>query len=551
MVPRHPQRPSGAPRSFNVRILFPARISLSLLALGVSALAACGGNGTKETAATSASTATGTGGSTSSTTDIGGSTSSVVGQGGAAPVGAGGDMTVGTGGAPGAGGAGGAGGSVGQGGAGGMPVPPSKPSFMYWGDFATDGTHEFAGVAFPDGIPKKIQVPGVTKIEEVYEIAQSHDGKLLALAFRADAGKAKIYVGQADGSGVPILVADLTGAANIAASIELSNVSFSPDGKLLAFRADAAINQQHLIHVVPTDGSNKTPKVVTPSPSATQEPSASTAWSDNTHLAVVGDLGMVDGVVNLYVTDTAAMAPALTPVIDVALLNGSSKQVKTGVQFGADGKLYFRSSHNNGVAMLYKADANGMNPTIVGAQAMLMGAEITNFQLSPDGLSVAFGANEKTNGNIQIYGAKLVDMTATKLTAFTMIPAVGKLYGPSTSLNSMAWSPDGKLLAVVADWPLAGTDADDDYVAFVLPTTGNPAPVRVANVTTPAMNMEVEALGFTADSLRLGILGDLLVNNESEFYVTAALTTANQLLPGLRVQGVVKDGDVNGFLALR
>lgn len=107
------------------------------------------------------------------------------------------------------------------------------------------------------------------------------------------------------------------------------------------------------------------------------------------------------------------------------------------------------------------------------------------------------------------------------------------------------------LLAVVADWPLAVTDADDDYVAFVLPTTGNPAPVRVANVATAGMNMDVEALGFTADSLRLGILGDLLVNNDSEFYVTAALTTANQLLPGLRVQGVVKDGDVNGFLALR
>ena len=66
-------------------------------------------------------------------------------------------------------------------------------------------------------------------------------------------------------------------------------------------------------------------------------------------------------------------------VVAAAMLNGISKQLKTGVQAGADGKLYFRNSHNNGVAMLYKADANGMNPTIVGAQAMLMGAEITNF----------------------------------------------------------------------------------------------------------------------------------------------------------------------------
>ena len=143
-------------------------------------------------------------------------------------------------------------------------------------------------------------------------------------------------------------------------------------------------------------------------------------------------------------------------------------------------------------------------------------------------------------------------MTATKLTAFTMIPAVGQFYGPSTSLNSMAWSPDGKLLAVVADWPLAVMDADDDYVVFVLPTTGNPAPVRVANIASPGLILDVEALGFTADSLRLGILGDLLVTNDTEFYATADLTTANQPLPALRIQLVVKDGgDVNGFLALR
>ena len=485
-----------------------------------------------------------------------GSTSSNVGPGGAAPVGTGGDMTVGAGGdvtvgAGGAPGAGGAGGSLGQGGAGGMPPLLSKPSFLYWGDFATDGTYEFASVHFPNGIPKKIPMPGVTKIDQTYEIAQSRDGKLLALAFRADAGKAKVYVGQADGSGVPIVVADLTTSANTNNSTELTDVSFSPDGKLLAFRTDAAVNGQHLIYVVPTDGSNMTPKLVTPSPSATQEASVSTAWSDNTHLAVVGELGMLDNVFNLYVTDTAAMVPALTPVIDAAMLNSSNKQVKTGVQAGADGKLYFRSSHNNGVAMLYKADANGMNPTIVGAQTMLMGAEITNFQLSPDGLSVAFGANEKTNGNIQIYGAKLVDMTATKLTAFTMIPAVGQFYGPSTSLNSMGWSPDGMLLAVVADWRLAVMDADDDYVAFVLPTTGNPAPVRVANVASPGLILDVEALGFTADSLRLGILGDLLVNNDTEFYATADLTTANQPLPALRIQGVLAGSDVDDFLALR
>jgi len=358
-------------------------------------------------------------------------------------------------------------------------------------------------------------------------------------------------VAPADGSGMPVVVADLTAAANAASGIELTNLSFSPDGKLVAFRADAAINGQHLVHVVPTDASNTAPKVVTPSPAAGQEASASVAWIDNTHLAVVGDLGMTDNVFNVFVSDTAAMMPALTAVVDPMLLNASTKAVKTGVQVGADGKLYFRSSHNTAMTYLYKADGDGKNVTAVAAAASVTGAEITNFQLSPDGMSVAFGANEKADGNIQVYTAKLADMTATKLTAFTMAPASGKFYGPSSATNAITWSPDGKMLAVIADWPLAMGDGDDDYVAFVVPTTGNPAPVRITNVSAAAMNMDIDAVGFTADSMRLGLLGDLVVNNDTEFYSTTDFATANQMPANIRSQAVVAGGDVNGFVVLR
>lgn len=529
-----------------MRISYRSGLIVSLATLGTASLVACGSDdpetttSTTSTNTTDATTATGTGGATSTATGQGGASSTTAGQGGATTAaGTGGDMTAG------------AGGSMGQGGGGGsMPVPP-KQAFIYWGDFATNGTNEIAALSFPDGMPKKITIPGVTKIDEFYDLAQSHDGAMLAMAFRADSGQAKVYVAPADGSGMPVVVADLTAAANTAANIELTNLSFSPDGKLVAFRADAATNGQHLVHVVPTDASNTAPKVVTPSPAAGQEASASVAWIDNTHLAVVGDLGTTDNVFNVFVSDTAAMMPALTAVVDPMLLNASTKAVKTGVQVGADGKIYFRSSHDTAMTYLYKADGDGKNVMAVAATASVTNAEITNFQLSPDGMSVAFGANEKADGNVQVYTAKLADMTATKHTAFTMAPATGKFYGPSSATNAIAWSPDGKMLAVIADWPLAMGDGDDDYVAFVVPTTGNPAPVRIANVSAAAMNMDIDAVGFTADNMRLGLLGDLVVNNDTEFYSTTDFATANQMPANIRSQAVVAGGDVNGFVVLR
>ena len=530
-----------------MRISSSAGLLFSLVGFGVSGLLACGGEDTKETATSTTTSTTGTGGATSTTTST---------------MGTGGDTstsTMGTGGATGQGGAMGQGGATGQGGAGGAgggggSGPAALKGFFYWGDFASNGLKELALFAVPEAMHIPTALPGVKQIDVFYEIAQSHDGKKLAMALSADGGKPKVFVGNADGTGEAIVVADFTGAGN-ATNLELTNLAWSPNDMSLAFRLDAATNGQHLVHVVPADGSQTTAKLVTPSPTATQEASPSLTWADNTHIAVVGDFA-VDNSLNLFLTDTMAAVPTLTAVIDASMLNVSTKLVKPGVQTGADGKLYFLSSHATGKTYLYAADANGMNVGLVAAAASVKNgqvqAELTNFALSPDAMSVAFGANELQDGLVQLFTAPLAAQTATKITAFTMPPAMGESSGPSSSTtNAIVWRPDGMMLGVIADWKVAMADADNDYAAFVVPTTGNPAPVRVASATLPTASKNVGQLAFSGDSTYLAILGDLAVNNDTEFYSTVDFTTADQQPVAIRTKGVVAGGDIEGISVLR
>ena len=200
-----------------MRISSSAGLLFSLVGFGVSGLLACGGEDTKETATSTTTSTTGTGGATSTTTST---------------MGTGGDTstsTMGTGGATGQGGAMGQGGATGQGGAGGAgggggSGPAALKGFFYWGDFASNGLKELALFAVPEAMHIPIALPGVKQIDVFYEIAQSHDGKKLAMALSADGGKPKVFVGNADGTGEAIVVADFTGAGN-ATNLELSNSS--------------------------------------------------------------------------------------------------------------------------------------------------------------------------------------------------------------------------------------------------------------------------------------------------------------------------------------
>jgi len=538
-------------------------IGFSLVAAGVTAFVACGGDDTQDTSTTTtATTATGTGGAggaTATTTatgsgGAGGATTTTAGTGGAGGAtataagtgGAGGDATTGAGGA-----GGDATGAGGSGGGGNPPPPMMVPTFMIWGDYATAAKQEIGKLAFPPGTPAAVPLAGVMTLNQVYDLTQSPDGKLVAVAFRADGLAPKIVVINSDGTGTPLVVADLAGQANTLANTDLDNVLWSPDGKLISFRVDSAANGQSLLYVVPSDGTMKAPKLLSPAPTVDQEVGSVIAWLDNTHVAFAGDL-ITNNADNLFTVDVAGAMPTPVPVFMQSTLT-TTKKVNGPVALGGDGKVYFRSSHmESNKNLIYRCDANGMNAQAVPAATVMMGNTTVGtgtFRLSRDRMSIAVTADELGNGIQQIFAAKLADAAPVKRTAFAKAPTAPAVSGVDTGPGTLMWSPDGSMIAAVGDWIVnEATDKDNDYALFVVPTAGKPGATRLLNVPMPAMNYDVVAAAWSHDSKRLLVLGDLVTDNNFELYSSADFTTADQSPVMTRVVTVPNGGDVVGAM---
>ncbi|MBM4376802.1 MAG: hypothetical protein FJ095_17105, partial [Deltaproteobacteria bacterium] len=348
-------------------------------------------------------------------------------------------------------------------------------------------------------------------------------------------------------SGTPVLVANLTGSANTAASIEVTSLAWSTDGARLAYRADAEFNNQAHLYVVPTDGSSTTPKELVGPANKDLAVTAGLAWANATTLFFAGDL-VTNNVTNLYFVDATAAVPSATGVLTEATLNASTKNVKGSVQRGSDGRIYFRSSHElTSKNSLYSCAADGTGVTKVAGAVVLSSmnvqADITAFRLSHNGASVAFTANAESDGLDQLYAMTLDAAAPSKRSAFTkpVDATTAGLFGGS--LNSLEWSPDGSKVAVVGDWALL----DNEYALYVLSATGATSSTRLLVPPTNA-NQNVDAVWFSSDGQRVLVLGDLVVNNDTELYAITDFTAADQTPTTVRVVSAA-GGDVDGAFA--
>jgi hypothetical protein len=144
---------------------------------------------------------------------------------------------------------------------------------------------------------------------------------------------------------------------------------------------------------------------------------------------------------------------------------------------------------------------------------------VTSFALSPDGARVAFTANAPWKSLYQVHVAAVDDASALTVSGVQTAPPPAGTRGPSTGAP-LAWSPDGKHLAVIADWQVLAADPDDAFTVFVVPsaTKGGMRAILPAPVAT----LDLEAAFFSRDSKRLLALGDLLLDGRRDFYSAPA-----------------------------
>jgi Tol biopolymer transport system component len=530
-------------------------VASALVALtSTSLLSACGDDGTGGSAGSPSTGGGGspsTGGSGATGGDggapTGGAPTGGAPTGGAPTGGAGGDGGApSTGGAGGAttGGAGGAGGDGGMGGEGGM-APQIDQSAYFYGDFATDGVHQVALTTFPGPVTNVLTLANLAA-DDISGFAISPSGAQIAVAGRDMAnGTYSVILFNADGTGGTNLV---TGAAS---NVDFDQLQFSPDGAWLAYRSDPTANGANELWVVPTSGG--APKRVSQAMSNNANDVASYAFAPSAlvgvHLAYSAD-PTTDNAFSLYAVEITAATP--TPVNVVPEVTAAGMTVASGEPvFDAMGRVYFRGDFEvDNVFRLYRANKDGsMRQAVPGTTAFTNGAgesSVGSLGMSPDGSTLVFAVDSPTQNLYQLQKLVLSGMTPMALTSFMVSSPPATATGPDFA-TAPAFSPDGALCAVKADWPADA--ADNDFSAWVVRLDGS-APTRLVKVPM-GMNQDVETVGFSADSLRLFVRGDVLANNDNVLVSTTDLAAADQDPMALLVQNVVSGGDVNGLFVTR
>jgi hypothetical protein len=549
-------------RSFDLLLAAAAIV----IASGVTA-SGCSEDETKGTTSTtngptttSSSTTGGAGGIGGDTGGGGiGGTGGATGGGGTGGTGGatGGGGTGGTGGATGGGGTGGTGGGgtggggtggmggAGGGGMGGGGAPPILSEKVYfWGDVQTDAVHQAGSVEYPGPTTTLFALDALMTGNDIASVAVSPDGTQIAVAGRdMMGGTYAINLYAADGTGTAVNL--VTGGGP---SVDFDLLAFSPDGAWLGYRADASVNDGYELWVVPTAGG--TAKRVSQQINAAAQDVTTFAWQPDVsgnmkYIAYQGDC-VTDGIFGEFTVEITANLPApvnVTPAATNAMAVGSGVP-----QFDATGRVYFRGDLDvDNLFRIYRANIDGTMMMQVPGTALMNGsgeASVGSLGMSPSRTRLAFGCDSPTSTNYQVHVLDLATNMAVPVSNVAMAITTNSNIGPDFA-TPIAWSPDETRLAARADWPLNGDSNNDDWSAYVFPSSGNPGGVRLFHVPQ-GTNQDVETLVFTRNSARLFVRGDLVVNNDNILVSTTDFTSADQDATMVTEVDPPTGGDVNG-----
>ncbi len=415
---------------------------------------------------------------------------------------------------------------------------------FYRGDFADNGTENVGTYDPVTDMASVLTLMGVDA--DVDSIAFSADGGLLAVAGQnggSDPHALNLFSG--DFTGAPTVLVDASAASN--AGADFPQIVFSPDGGMVAFTVDFDRSGAERLYVVSTAGGPI--EALSPLPTSNQDVLTLT-WVDDDHIAFVGDV-VTDGVNNIYTVNVTTGLPSMMPLVPPASLTSSAEVSSANIEVDEMGRIYFVSDHAvDGTFVLYRANVDGSGLEMVPGTQVMRGddsiANIGAWSLSPSKAQLAFAADAPSEDLFQV---RILDLDSGMPSIIvsditTDAPASGSR-GP-TPFAPLHWSPDEQTLAVVADWPVTGTESDNDFAAFLIPTRAPAGGVRVLAPSAFDSNMDVQAALFSADGGYLFVWGDLVDNNDSELYATSDFATADQSPATLLIQDVDTGGDVKG-----
>lgn len=419
------------------------------------------------------------------------------------------------------------------------PGAPTGEYVYLRGDFVTAGEHVVARMDLGNRALAILPLSGLDGGTEISGLAVSPDGETIAVAGNDEpTSSSELQLYPADGSGSPVILFTTADSER-----RITSLRFSPDGNWVAFLADSELLGARALHVVPVDASAPAKRVSLAPVSASQDVSQF-AWApDSLTIAFLGDL-VTNNVEALWTVNATVISP--TPVEIVGTTELGSNDVQRGLGFDSQGRLYFRTNLVSGDSFqLFRAGIDGSNRQQVPGTALANDAgeaTISAFRLSPDGTRVAFASESPNEETFQVFVLDLSGMAPARVSAFTPAPAMSGARGPADNLS---WSPSGDTLTMTADWQTT-TGLNNDFGVFVLPASGAPGGIRIAAPTAPSG--DAFAPRFSQDGTLVVFTGDMLVDQQSDLFVAADLTTGDQDLATLRAVEAGPGGTIDAIV---
>lgn len=289
----------------------------------------------------------------------------------------------------------------------------------------------------------------------VREFSVSPDGRTVAYVANADAATDYgLYLIAVDG-GTPTEV-----ATDFGSNVNIRELLWSPDGTQLAYLANPAGRSSRgftisEVFLVSRDGSDnrKINGSIGSTPSVFLD---RIAWSpDGRYLAqMVTSLSTVRPIgINTY--DTTLGTPNSTRVNPAV---GTNERIDSHYQWSPAGdRIIYKSNHEGGNRMhVYVSAADGSGTTRIGS-AYSTDGRTESYSVAPDGQSVAYSADADADGFFDLY---VSDIDGTNVRRLLQNGSRGRAV-------SFEWSPNSSQIAFSADDQIPGT-----FEAFVIDPDG-------------------------------------------------------------------------------
>lgn len=193
--------------------------------------------------------------------------------------------------------------------------------------------------------------------------------------------------------------------------------------------------------------------------------------------------------------------------------------------------VFMADKDNDGTAELYASFDNGTD-IIKLSETLISGGNIVGFKVSPDGVFVAYVADQDSNDLFELYVVP-VDKTPNDSAVKVSVPLAGsglRETAPGSGEYFFAWGPDSSRVAYIAD----AADPVVEIVDLLELFSSTPDGIEkdlVSDLVDP--NSDVKDFQWEPSSTLISYVADQDVDNVIELYVSPS----NSNLGNVRVSG--------------